>query len=101
MLHFEDETNLLYINKSLKKINKHIDHDLSLIVQWLLSDKISLDEVKTEMVIFSPKRKRITKHLNFQISGQKIEVSNRVNCLGIQINQHLNKKNISRTLCPN
>ena len=29
MLHFADDTNLLYINKSMKKINKHINHDLS------------------------------------------------------------------------
>ena len=45
---------------------------------------------KTELVIFSPKRKQITKHLNFRISGQKIEISTRVKYLGIQIDQHLN-----------
>ena len=81
MLHFADDTNRLYINKSLKKMNKHIDHDLSLIVQWLLSEKISLDEVKTELLIPSPMRKRITDHLNFRISGQKIAISNRVKYL--------------------
>ena len=27
--HFADDTNILYCNKSLKKINKHINHDLS------------------------------------------------------------------------
>ena len=43
-----------------------------------------------ELVIFSPKRKQITKHLNFRISGQKVEISNRVKYLGIQIYQHLN-----------
>ena len=90
MLHFADNTNLLYINKSMKKINKHINHDLSLIVQWLRANKISLNADKTELEIFSPKRKQITKHLNFRISGQKIEISNRVKYLGIQINQHLN-----------
>ena len=71
MLHFADDTNL-YINKSMKK--KHINH-ISLIVQWLRSNKISLNADKTELVIFSPKRKQITKHLNFQISGhQKIKI---------------------------
>ena len=43
-----------------------------------------------ELVIFSLKRKQITKHLNFRISGQKIEISNRVKYLGIQIDQRLN-----------
>ena len=31
--HFADGTNILYCNKSLKKINKYINHDLSQIVQ--------------------------------------------------------------------
>ena len=78
MLHFADDTNLLYISKSMKKINKDINLYLSLIVQWLRSQKICLNENKTELVIFSPNRKQITKHLNFRISGQKIEISNRV-----------------------
>ena len=59
MLHFADVTNLLYINKSMKKINKDINHNLSLIVQLLTSNKIA-------------------KHLNFRISGQKIEIIHRV-----------------------
>ena len=41
MLHFADDTNLLYINKSMKRINKHTNHDLFLIVQWWRSNKIS------------------------------------------------------------
>ena len=32
MLHFADDTNLLYVNQSMKRINKHINHDLFLIV---------------------------------------------------------------------
>ena len=54
------------------------------------SNKIILNVDKIELVIFSPKRKQITKHFNFQTSGQKTEISNRVEYLGIQIDQHLN-----------
>ena len=100
MLHFADDTNLLYINKSVKRINKHINHDLSLIVQWLRANKISLNADKTELVIFSPKRKQITKHLNFRISGQKIEISTRVKYLGIQIDQHLNWNEHIKNIIP-
>ena len=49
-----------------------------------------LNADKTELIIFSPKRKQISEHLNFHMSGQKIETSNRVKYLGIQIDQHLN-----------
>ena len=54
------------------------------------SNKIILNVDKIELVIFSPKRKQITKYFNFQTSGQKTEISNRVEYLGIQIDQHLN-----------
>ena len=59
---FADNTNLLYSNKSLKKINKHINQDLSCLSKWLRSNKISLNTSKTEIIIFQPKRKTIQKH---------------------------------------
>ena len=49
MLHFSDDTNFLYINKSMKKVNKHISHDIFLVVQWLISNNISLNADKTEL----------------------------------------------------
>ena len=93
ILHFADDTNLLYANKKyMKKVNKHINHDLSLslslspslslslslIVQWLRSNKMSLNADKTEIIIFRSKWKQITGYLNFRISGQKVNVSNKV-----------------------
>ena len=72
--HSADDTtfcNLLLINKSLKQINKLITYDLSLLVQWLRSNNISVNTSKNEILIFRPKGKSITKHLNFRISGEK------------------------------
>ena len=71
--HFADDTNLLLVYNSLKKINKHINHDLKLLTTWLRANRISLNTSKTEILLFIPKSKRnITKHLNFRISGQYI-----------------------------
>ena len=66
--HFADDTNLLYTNNSLKKINKHMNHDIKHLCQWLQSYKTSLNASKTEIIIF----KTTTKHLNFRVSGQEI-----------------------------
>ena len=65
--HFADDANLLLINTFLKQINKLINRDLAFLVQWLRSNlsKNSLDTSKTELVLFRPKGKTITKHLNF------------------------------------
>ena len=35
------------------------------------ANKISLDTSNAEIVFFRPKRKTITKHLRFRISGEK------------------------------
>ena len=66
--HFVDDTNILYSNKELKKINQYINYDLSLILQWLRAN-VSLNQAKIEIIIFRPKGKIITKHLNFRVYG--------------------------------
>ena len=69
--HFANYINILFSHKSLKKINKYINHDLSQIVQWLRANRISLNASKTEIILFCPKTITITKHLNFRRTGQK------------------------------
>ena len=85
--HFADDTNILFLHKSLKKINKYINHDLSQIVQWqwLTANKILLNASKTEIILFYPKTKTITKHLNFRVSGQKINIVKQTKYLGIYL----------------
>ena len=87
--HFANETNTLYCSKSLKKINKYINHDLFQTVQWLTANRISLNVNKTELIIFRSKNKSITKHQNFRISGQKINPVNKAKYLGIYLDEHL------------
>ena len=58
--HFADDTNLLLMNKSLKKINSLINYGLELSVQWLRANKIILNTSKTEILIFRPKGKSMT-----------------------------------------
>ena len=90
----------------MKKINKHINRDLKLVVQWIRANKLSLNTGKTELVISKPKKKIITKHINFHISGQKIKPSSQVRYLGIILqhdlhwNSHLTKlrKQLSRSI---
>ena len=45
--HFPDNTNLILTDKLMKKINKHINRDLKLVVQWIRANKLSLNTSKT------------------------------------------------------
>ena len=69
--HFADDTNLLIVSKSVKKINSEVNYNLQLINDWLKANKLSLNPSKTDIIIFEAKTKIITKHLNFRLSGQK------------------------------
>ena len=55
--HFADDTNLLLVDNSLKKINKHINHDLKLLTTWLRANRISSNTSKTNILLFRPKSK--------------------------------------------
>ena len=48
--HFADDTNLLYINKSMKVLSKKINYDLKGITNWLNANRISLNISKTEFI---------------------------------------------------
>ena len=88
--HFADNTNLILCDKSLKNINKHINHDLKLLNTWLRANRISLNTSKTEIILFTPKSQaNKTKHLNFRISGQRVEWINKVKSLGLVVNKFL------------
>ena len=56
--HFADDTNLLCMSNSIKKLNKLVNADLKHLVHWLNANKISLNVKKTEMVIFKSKQKK-------------------------------------------
>ena len=49
--HFANDTNLLCLGNSIKKLNKLVNADLKRLVNWLNANKISLNIKKTEMVI--------------------------------------------------
>ena len=66
-----------------------MNHDLSLITDWLKASKISLNTNKTKVIIYKPKNATIHKKLNFRISGQKIEVTDSIQYLGIILQDNL------------
>ena len=61
--HFADDTNLLCLSNSIKKLNKQVNADLKHLVSWLNVNKISLNVKKTEMVIFKSKQKKLESDL--------------------------------------
>ena len=88
--HFADDTNLLYMSNSIKKLNKLVNADLKHLVHWLNANKISLNVKKTEMVIFKSKQKKFEGDLKIKLCGKRLYPSESVKYLGVKIDTNLN-----------
>ena len=86
-------TQIFLLLKSLKQLNKNVSRDLKLTVEWVRANKPSLNANETEIIIFKPRNKTITRHLGFRLSGLKIKPTNQVKYSGVilQNDLHWNK----------
>ena len=70
--HFADDTNLLCLSNSIKKLNKLVHANLKHLVNWLNTNKISLNVKKMEMVIFKSKQKKFEGDLKIKLCGKRL-----------------------------
>ena len=87
--HFADDTNLLCLSNSIKKLNKQVNADLKHLVNWLNANKISLNVKKTEMVIFKSKQKKLEGDLKIKLRSKRLYPSKSVKYLGVKIDTNL------------
>ena len=57
--HFDDDTNLLCLSNSIKKLDKLVNADLKPLANWLNANKISLNVKKAEMVNLSKRSLKV------------------------------------------
>ena len=81
--HFADDTNLLIINKSLKRLNKLLNSDLKNFTNWLNANKISLNVSKTELIIFKRKRKPLDLNMKIKLNGKRLYPTDSIKYLGV------------------
>ena len=56
---FADDTNILYSHKNLTSLENVINFELNNVFQWLTSNKLTLNQNKSNFVIFRPYQKRL------------------------------------------
>ena len=87
--HFADDTNLLCLSNSIKKLNKLVNADLKHLANWLNANKISLSVKKTGMVIFKSKQKKFEGDLKIKLCGKRLYPTESVKYLGVKIDTNL------------
>ena len=87
--HFADDTNLLCLSNSVKKLNKLVNTDVKHLVNWLNAHKTSLNVKKTEMVIFKSNQKKFEGDLKIKLCGKRLYPTESVKYLGVKIDATL------------
>ena len=87
--HFADNTNLLCLSNSIKKLNKLVNAGLKHVFNWLNASKISLNVKKTEMIIFKSNQKKLEGDLKIKLCGKRLYPTESVKYLGVKIDANL------------
>ena len=87
--HFADDTNLLHINDSIKKLNKAVNFDLKNLTNWLNANKFSLNVSETELILFKPKIEKLEFDLKLKLNDKRLYPTESVKYLGIKIDENL------------
>ena len=92
--HFADDTNLLYIPEKKtrnRNIIRKLNNDLKSLHNWLLSNKISLNSTKTELIVFRKKTVDLP-DVKIVLNGVKLIPKSTTNYLGLIMDEHLTFK---------
>ena len=82
--HFAGNGNLLYDNKNPSVISNVILSELKLVADWLRANKLSLNESKTNLLLFRPINK-LNLTSNIKLNGHLLTLAKSVMYLGIEI----------------
>ena len=86
---FADDTCLLSCDSDLKSLELKVNTDLVKLSAWLLANKISLNAMKTEVLLFRSRNKSVTYNIQLKIDNHQLKLSSHVKYLGILLDEFL------------
>ena len=95
---FADDTNLLYAEKDLKKLEIVDNEELLNLSEWLNSNKLSLNPIESNFVVFHPYQRKLNYEINIKIFDNNsaklvsLERKTYVKYLGLLLDDNLSWK---------
>ena len=100
--HFAGDASITFSHKSLKKNNRFINQDFSLLVQLLQANRITLNTNKTEIILFQTKIERLPRII-ILVGKKKKDTIKQTKFLCVYLDEGLTWKfqteQIKRKLC--
>ena len=81
-----------YAGKSLTQIESVINAELAHVETWLSANKLSLNIIKSNFVIFHPSQKKKNFNICLSIKSKSLKEENYVQYLGVMLDSRLNWK---------
>ena len=97
--HFADDTNLMFSSKKLGTIESVVNHELKVLVQWLRSNKLSLNETKTELIVFRSSQNHVPRKIDIRFNKYRLKPTKQVKYLGIFFDEVLSWNKQIENLC--
>ena len=86
---FADDTSTIYSHNDLKNIEETYNNELKNVLEWLRANKLSLNVLKSKLVIFHPKYKKINQNIKIKINNTAIKETNYAKYLGVLLDKNL------------
>jgi len=88
---YADDTNLTFASNNIDDINYHLNQDLANVNKWLIANRLTLNQSKTEFMLIGS-RQRIATFQSvpcFEIDGVPIDKVSQVKSLGVYLDENL------------
>ena len=89
---FVDDTNIYYSCKNLDDLESKLNHELKVVAEWLKSNSLTLNILKTNVNFFHSKKLKPSKLFNLKIDGVNIKQLFTVKYLGVTFDSNHTRK---------
>ena len=88
---FADHTSVSYASNSAEELQNVINSELESLNKWLITNKLSLNIVKTEFMIIGSRQRirNLNDEIDIELNGNIINKIDSVKSLGVDIDSHL------------
>ena len=91
---FADDTNIFFAHHELNTLIKILNHELTLVNNWFLVNRLSLNLNKTNYILFTHRQRKIDYNkISISFSNCHISRVTHAKFLGVVIDQHLSWNN--------
>ena len=89
---FADDTNLFFSHNDLSYLMETINSEMIQLSNWFLANKLSINDKKSNFMIFKPRQNRQKIDLKIEINSYRIEQVREVVFLGVIMDEHISWK---------